>query len=152
MLLQAIILSGALNTSTAGGVFRNKDMFKDPDVYDPERFIEHPDHAKVTDLIFGTGRVSLSTILLSQRGAHDMMVCTSVPALEFTSRRMLLYVDIVLMSLCWSLLPPVEAINVMNLMWGFDLKKPLDEHGNAIEPNISDYVQVCLFTVSLYSY
>lgn len=32
----------------------------------------------------------------------------------------------------------------MNLLWGFDLKKPLDEHGNVIEPNVSDYVQVGL--------
>ena len=32
----------------------------------------------------------------------------------------------------------------MNLLWGFDLKKPLDERGNVIEPNVSDYVQVCL--------
>ena len=35
-------------------------------------------------------------------------------------------------------------MNTMNLLWGFDLKKPLDERGNVIEPNVSDYVQVRL--------
>ena len=30
----------------------------------------------------------------------------------------------------------------MNLVWGFDLMKALDERGNVIEPDISDYVQV----------
>ena len=47
---------------SAGGVFRNEDIFTNPEVYEPERFIKNPENAKVTDLIFGTGRVRYHTM------------------------------------------------------------------------------------------
>ena len=36
----------------------DENIFEHPDVFEPERFIKDSDSAKVTDLIFGTGRVS----------------------------------------------------------------------------------------------
>ena len=52
----------ALNAWYAGGVFHNENMFINPEVYNPERFVKNPENARVTDLIFGTGRVRFWTV------------------------------------------------------------------------------------------
>ena len=124
----------------------DKSVFEHPDVFDPERFIKDPDSAKVTDLIFGTGRVSPILLLAYSCEAvmyRDVLACMSWDTSceehcrTFHSNRV---GESALELICNVL----EAINAMNLVWGFDLKKPLDEHGNIVELDISDYVHVCV--------
>ena len=59
-------------------MLHDENIFEHPDVFDPERFIKDPDSAKVTDLIFGTGRVSPIPLLAYSCEAvmgRDVLAC-----------------------------------------------------------------------------
>ena len=79
-------------------MFYNEDMFANPEVYDPERFVKNPENVKVADLIFGTGRVSSWRIHWCLDVVTYVLRRSSVLVLECTWRRTPSYVPIVSMA------------------------------------------------------
>jgi hypothetical protein len=47
------------------GAFQDPEVFKDPEVYRPESFIENPDLNRFAEYAFGTGRVSTTSFDVS---------------------------------------------------------------------------------------
>ncbi|KAF9014254.1 cytochrome P450 [Cyathus striatus] len=51
-----LIPEGATLVMNIWGIFHDENLFPDADVYNPERFINNPDGAKVVEYLFGAGR------------------------------------------------------------------------------------------------
>jgi len=50
------IPKGSTILANTWGIFHSNLIFKNPDIFDPERFIEDPASAKIIELVYGSGR------------------------------------------------------------------------------------------------